>query len=305
MAQPSLQQARSHRATQAAIAGAAAREVSQRIAARRSWSEILTLWASYQLAAARAAVQTMEAWSGRPATANPAALAGVSSLGFPIAEPLIATIDRVAPAPAEPLPQAWWDDAAVFLASVEQLIAAEVQDAGRTAASVEMVTWPRPQKYVRVLQPPSCKRCVVLAGRIYRDLEAFDRHPGCDCQNVPVDSLDAALEEGLVVDPMILIEGGLVRDLSVADRQAILDGADTSQVINATRGLSQPGITAAITTEVFGRRVKATTDGTTKRAAWRRKNPTRLVRLRPESIYRFAESRADAQRLLKLYGYIL
>jgi predicted ATPase len=50
--------------------------------------------------------------------------------------------------------------------------------------------------------------------------------------------------------------------------------------------------------------VKATTYGTTRRAQWRKKNPTRLVRLRPESIYEFAKDRDDAIRLLKLYGYI-
>ena len=49
---------------------------------------------------------------------------------------------------------------------------------------------------------------------------------------------------------------------------------------------------------------KATTEGTTKRAAWRKANPTRLVRLRPESIYAFAKDREDAIRLLRVYGYL-
>jgi len=59
-----------------------------------------------------------------------------------------------------------------------------------------------------------------------------------------------------------------------------------------------------VTADVLGHRVKATTEGTTKRAEWRRANPTRLVRLRPESIYKYAKDREDAIRLLRLYGYL-
>jgi hypothetical protein len=93
--------------------------------------------------------------------------------------------------------------------------------------------------------------------------------------------------------------------LSKADARAIADGADPAQVVNATRGLRAPGITAAMRVEVFGRKVKATSEGTTRHAAWRKANPTRLVRLRPESIYQHARDRDDAIRLLKLYGYLL
>src|SRR5690606_23965723 len=33
--------------------------------------------------------------------------------------------------------------------------------------------------YVRMLTPPSCSRCTVLAGRWYRKNAGFARHPGC------------------------------------------------------------------------------------------------------------------------------
>jgi hypothetical protein len=169
-----------------------------------------------------------------------------------------------------------------------------------------------------MLNPPSCARCVILAGRIYRDLDAFDRHPLCDCVMVPVENWQAAHDAGLISSAQDAFDRGDIAThrtlpngtrrrepgLSKADLQAIGDGANIVEVVNATRGLNAPGITAALRTEVFDRKVKATTDGTTKRAAWRKANPTRLVRLRPESIYAFASDRDDAIRLLKLYGYI-
>lgn len=308
MPQPTLLQARSHRAKQAQIAAAAAGAVASKVATRRPWGEVLTLFAAYQMAAAQASAAAIEDWIGTPQSVDPQVFAGVSALGFAIAEPLVATIDHISPAPAEALPAAWWPDdlstTTTIRRAVSQLVASEVQDAGRTSASVAMVTSPRVKGYVRVLEAPSCKRCVVLAGRKYRDLEAFDRHPGCDCQNVPADSLEAAIEEGLVVDPAEAVARGWVRDLSKADQRALDDGADLAQVVNATRGTSAPGITSTVTTTTFGRTVKATTAGTTVRSAWRRRNPSRLVRLRPEAIYRYAADSADAQRLLRLYGYI-
>lgn len=232
------------------------------------------------------------------------AFAGVSSAGFAISEPIIATIDKFVEAPPEPFPADWWqDDVADFLSAVEQLVESEVQDAGRTASQVEFASRPDWTNYVRVLNPPSCKRCVPLAGRIYRDLETFDRHPDCDCVMVPVEDWESAHDEGYVFSPREAFDKGFIRDLTNAERKAIEDGADINQVLNAGlwRNLSSP--------TVFGRKVKATTYGTTRRSAWRRANPSRLVRLRPEAIYAIAEreyggDREQAVRLLRVYGYI-
>jgi len=159
---------------------------------------------------------------------------------------------------------------------------------------------------VRVLVPPSCDRCTILAGRIYRDLDGFARHPGCDCQHWPVASWAEAETAGLVTDPQTAFDRGLIRGLSKADTQAIRDGADIQEVVNAKRGggTRPRGMTNAITPEVFGRTVKATTEGTTKRAAWRKAHPNLPIRLRPESIYEHAKDREDVIRLLRLYGYI-
>lgn len=305
MAAPdAAQQARSYHAEQALLAAAASRSVGGLLRAGVPWPRVLARFARFQLRAASLAVDTMASWAGREqANVDPRPFAGVTSAGFAISEPLIATIDYRVPAPLEEIPAPWWApvDAEKFIRDVEQLIAAEVQDAARSAAGAEMFTEPTWQNYVRVLVPPSCKRCVVLAGKIYRDLDGFERHPGCDCVHYPVQDWEEAHEAGLVSSPAEAYEKGLIRDLTVAERKAIEDGADITTVINSASGIH--------TADLLGRRVKATRYGTTRRSAWRRQNPSRLVRLRPETIYRIVDEqyggdREQARRLLQLYGYL-
>lgn len=306
MATPTQQQAYSHHAERAATAAAGSEAVAALIRQSAPWAEILTTFATYQLAAATAAIETMADWLEVDPAVQGRQFAGVSSYGYPISEPIVATIDKVVAAPVEALPPPWWNDDIAFNAAVKLLIASEIADAARSAAQVQMVAQRSPQRYVRVLVPPSCKRCATLAGVLYRDMEAFDRHPGCDCEHVPAASWDEAQDRGLVFTGKEMVQRGMVRDLSKADAQAVLDGADLSQVVNATRGLRAPGITAAQSATIFGRRVKITTDATTKRGRWRKLNPSRPVRLRPEAIYAIANGdRAEAQRLLRLYGYLL
>lgn len=305
MSTPTLAQARSHYNRQRQIVQAGVLAVRSLFRRRRPLAEVVNTVAAYQYASATASAATVARWAGSDgALTIPEVFAGVSSYGFPLSEPIVATIDQYVPAPVEPLPAIWWDDARSFMAAVEQLIASEIADAGRTASQVEFVTRPDWQNYVRMLNPPSCPRCAILAGRIYRDLDAFQRHPGCDCVMVPVQNWEAAHDEGYASSFRDAFDAGNVRGLSEADAQAIRDGADPAKVVNARRGLGAPGVTAAYTTDLFGRTVKATTDATTKRSAWRKANPARLVRLRPESIYRYADSREDAIRLLRLYGYL-
>lgn len=273
--------------------------------------EVVATVAAYQLASATASIRAVAGMAGDPTPlTNPRPFTGVSSAGFPISEPIIATIDAIVPAPVEPLPDAWWDDARTFMAQIEQLVESEVQDAGRTAAQVEFVSRPDWQNYVRMLQPPSCARCAILAGRVYRDLEAFDRHPQCDCVMVPVQDWEAAHDAGLVSSPEAAFEKGQIRGLSKSDQRAIRDGANLTEVVNAGQGISSVrGSTPSQTIDLFGRRTKITTYGTTRRARWRKANPTRLVRLRPEAIYRIADEEygrdpEQVRRLLRLYGYI-
>jgi hypothetical protein len=284
-----------------------------------SVEQITATASGYQLAAATITPRIIAGYAGSGRAATVAqSFVGVSSRGFPLTEPIIATIDARVPAPAEALPAAWWDDANAFMADLERLLASEVQDAARTASQVELVSRPEWTNYVRMLNPPSCARCAILAGRIYRDLEAFQRHPLCNCVMVPVTDWQAAHDAGLISSANDAFEKGQIGGertlpdgskrfepgLSQSDARAVRDGADMVEVVNATRGTSAPGITNALQTDLFGHRVKATTYGTTKRAAWRKANPTRLVRLRPESIYAIAKDHEDAIRLLRLYGYL-
>lgn len=306
MSTPTLAQAGSHYNRQRQIVAAGVLAVRSLFRRRRPLAEVVNTVAAYQYASATASAATVARWAGSDGSLTvPEVFAGVSSYGFPVSEPIVATIDQYVPAPVEPLPAIWWDDASSFMAEVEQLIASEIADAGRTASQVEFVTRPDWQNYVRMLNPPSCARCAILAGRIYRDLDGFQRHPGCDCVMIPVQDWEAAHDQGYASSFMQAFDDGNVRGLSKDDAEAIRDGADPSRVVNARRGTGIPGITTAYTTNLFGRKVKATHDAATKRSAWRKANPTLLVRLRPESIYRYADSREDAIRLLRLYGYIL
>lgn len=303
MPTPTLRQARSQHAQQALIAAAAAERVGLLLGRRRPWAEVLETWASYQLAAATAAVRAITAWSDDTSpVVNPRAFAGVTSAGFPLAEPLIATIDARVPAPPAALPEAWWDNANAFMADAMRVIEGQVKDAARGAAGAEITSRPQWTRYVRLLTPPSCKRCVVLAGKVYRDLDGFDRHPPtCDCVHVPVESWDDAHDRGLVSSPAEAFEKGQIRDLTRAERKAVEDGADLTAVINSSSGV--------YTADMFGRRVSATRVGTTRRSAWRKQNPNRRIRLRPESIYRIVDQeyggdREQALRLLRANGYL-
>lgn len=272
--------------------------------------------ATYQLASATSGARAMASEAGRELLSVPQAFAGTTQLGWPIETPIETILDRV-----EREFEAEIDRLTdQMLAGLDLFVQSEIIAAGADAASVEIAAGPEWTNYVRVLDLPSCDRCVILAGRIYRDLDGFARHPKCDCQHWPVESWAEAEAAGLVTDPMVAFERGQIggyrvlpdgstrfeSSLSKADLRAVEDGADLQDVANAKRGGGRrpKGMTNAVNVEIFRRTVKATTEGTTKRSAWRKAHPDLPIRLRPESIYEHATDRDDAVRLLKLYGYI-
>lgn len=134
-----------------------------------------------------------------------------------------------------------------------------VADAGRLAVSAGMAPRPHVSGYYRMLQPPSCARCAVLAGKYFRYNAGFQRHPRCDCVHVPVREAD----DSLLFDARRAVEAGEVTGLSEADTRAIVElGADPSQVVNAKRGMYLAGdrkqTTAATTRKgVAGARILA------------------------------------------------
>lgn len=205
----------------------------------------------------------------------------------------------------------------------------QVVDAGRVADGVAVAARPAVAGWVRMLSPPSCDRCVVLAGKFYRWDDGFERHPRCDCRHIPA-SEDTAGE--LTTDPRVYFHS-----LSPADQdgtfgkaaaQAIRDGADISQVVNARSGMQAAS--------VGGRDVLLTTTGTTRRGYFayvqramdaqsgqRTRETQQRVgrrgyvknsverriarpRLMPEQIYRIANGdRDEAVRLLAGNGYLV
>lgn len=113
----------------------------------------------------------------------------------------------------------------------DRLIGSLTQGAGRDAMSLEVATHPD-LAWVRHVNPPCCRDCAILAGRVYRWSEGFERHPGCDCVHIPT-TLSAA--ENLTTDPAELVARGLVTGLSKADLQLLDEGADLNQVVNVRK----------------------------------------------------------------------
>lgn len=154
----------------------------------------------------------------------------------------------------------------------ERLVESMIQDAGRSAESVASAVRPNIW-HVRYLSPPSCSRCAVLAGRVYRYSEGFLRHPNCDCVMIPT-----TVAAPYAQDPEELFRQGLVTGLSKADAQALRDGADFNQIVNVrsrAAGLTESG-----------------------RVLARAGRPT------PEGIYRMTSSRTEAVDLLRRFGYV-
>lgn len=178
---------------------------------------------------------------------------------------------------------------------LSMMVLTEIADAGRGAAGVQIAARPR-TGYVRMLNPPSCSRCVVLAGRFYRWNQGFLRHPRCDCKHVPTMVTDQAeaFAEGLIDDPYEafnrMSEAEQNRVFTNAGAQAIRDGADMYQVVNARRGMKYRGA--------------FTSEGTSKHG-WAGQILRRgQKRMTPETIYRLNPNREQAVEALRAQGYI-
>jgi hypothetical protein len=128
----------------------------------------------------------------------------------------------------------------------------------------------------------------------------------CHCQQVPAGSASSAAEH--LTNPHAAFErldrAQQDRAFTVAGAQAIRDGGDIFQVVNARRGLTTIG------SGRFGRSLSATTEGTTRRGLFNQAvrasgRPAPTVRLTPQAIYRIASTRSEAVTLLRRYGYLL
>ena len=221
----------------------------------------------------------------------------------------------------------------------DTIVRTQLADVARQSSVIANAVRPQADRYVRVVNMPACSRCVILAGREYRSDVAFQRHPRCDCTMAPSASDtagDATADPAQAFDfykpaaeldrlhPDLTVkmrqEAGIYSQEDVftkAGAQAIRDGADMAQVVNARRGMT--------TAQVGGRTIRSTREGVTRRGhgyqAMKERGQygvgkdyrehgaryfrTRSSRLMPETIYAVATSDADALRLLHLYGYVM
>jgi hypothetical protein len=246
--------------------------------------------------AARLAVRGVR--SAPAARVNPAGFAGTASDGRDLGSLLYVPVIGVKQQIAGGMPPA--DALKVGSGQLERIVRTQVQDAGRVAAGVAQVAEPKILGYSRRLVGSSCSRCIVLAGRVYRWNEGFDRHPNDDCVHVPLTAeefdrheTDIANNPRRHFDSLSRAEQD--RLFTAAGAQVIRDGADISQVVNARRGMTKAG---------------TTTEGTTRRGFAGKRlgggRGRRAAQLMPEAIYeQTGDDRGRALELLHQHGYIL
>lgn len=207
-----------------------------------SWAEVapglVTVAAAGQLAAARAAtdyVPAVLAETGQPdqpqARVRPQAFAGVAADGRSLTGLLYGSVvhaktaaGRGAPAPAALAAGGRW---------LDTLVQTVTADAARLATQAEIAVRPG-MGFLRMVNPPCCGRCAILAGRWYRYDAGFPRHPQCDCSEIP------ATQDGwqrLSISPTDLFARGEVRGLTKRERDRLAAGDDLYKVINETRDM--------------------------------------------------------------------
>lgn len=298
-----LTSARNHYRQQQRITALGVR-AARRVATRGSVA-VAASTANYQAASALLSAQAAEATLAEQGITAPAAGA-LSAAAFASGS---AAVDMLAQVATD--------------SAFDRLIATLIQDAGREASGVAIASRPSIEGHIRYLNPPSCSRCTILAGRFYRWSDGFLRHPLCDCVMVATNQEPAA---DLIDDPREAFDRGLIggyrslpdgtrrfeSGLSVADSKAVADGADISQVVNSHRGMSQ-------STTIKGVRFDFTLEGTTRRGRYGGQiakdagafekvdghTRAKKSRLTPATIYRVARDRDHAIELLRSYGYIL
>lgn len=261
-----------------------------------------------------AAVAAQGASSDRAGRTRAQAFAGVAADGRPLEDllylPIISSKQRIAGGMSV-------EDA--LMSGLRQALmysTSEVAEAGRGAVGSSMVGQRTIQGYVRVVNPPACSRCIILAGKEFGWNTGFQRHPHCDCVHLPTTLIAKHQYREGFLNPQAYFSGlsraEQDRVFTAAGARAIREGADIGQVVNARRGM--------YTTTTYGRTVRATREGTTRRGNFYRLERNRAVaagrtspgafrlrtpRLAPEEIFRLAESRDEAIAMLRRFGYLI
>lgn len=166
-----------------------------------------------------------------------------------------------------------------------------VRDANRQAVGGSIITRRKTVGWVRMVNPPSCRFCITLAGKWYRWNQGFRAHRSCDCRHIPAPEKVAG---DLTVDPRAYFGSLSAREqdrtFGKSDAQAIRDGADIFRVVNVrSRGLSDDAM--------------KNTPGRNMGWQARRWNSPSLMTV--DDVYRSATSRPAAVELLRTNGFIL
>lgn len=217
---------------------------------RRIAPALVAVTAAAQLAAARAAheyVPAVLAETGQPdrplARVRPEAFAGRASDGRDLLGLLTGSVVHAKRA-MQPLTFEAADGGLVTVPGetaeqalargerwLDQALRTATTDAARDTTSAEVVVR-QGMGWVRMINPPCCSRCAVLAGRWYSWKADFDRHPGCDCTAIPAQENVAG---DFTTDTRLLIDRGLVNDLTRAQKARLDEGADLNRVLNESR----------------------------------------------------------------------
>ncbi|MEO5920620.1 MAG: hypothetical protein ABIQ01_05695 [Pseudolysinimonas sp.] len=154
-----------------------------------------------------------------------------------------------------------------------------VADANREAVSAGIASRPHVGGWVRMLNPPSCKRCIILAGKWFRWNQGFQRHPRCDCRHIPASE---NIADDFTTDPYEMFRSLSTKQQDAmfgrSEARAIRDGGDIYRVGN----IQARGLGTARSARLYG-------------------TPTRMT---VDDIYRVAGHRTNAIRMLTENGYI-
>lgn len=244
---------------------------------------------------------------------DPRSLTGVASDGRDLAsllyEPAVTTLAAIGSSVAVEAALA------AGYAALDMIVRTQVSDAGRVADQVATMSRPAADGYVRMVVGRTCSRCIVLAGKWYAVNTGFDRHPRCDCVHIPSrENLagDLRTDPDKVFASMTRAEQDKV--FTRAGAQAIRDGADIGQVVNARSGMSVAGVTKTgvnadglvVNINRRTRTGSTTATGATRRGLAGQRLGRRVKRLTPERIYEIAgDDRDEALRLLYQHGYLI
>lgn len=212
------------------------------------------------------------------------------------------------------------DETESMMRGLNQLLrmaASEVADAGRGATGVAITASRTINGYIRVVNPPACARCIILAGKEFGWNAGFQRHPKCDCVHMPAKLIKRGRHHPGAFDPKSYFRGLSAaeqdRIFTAAGARAIRDGSSMSSVVNARRGM--------YTADAYRRTLAATREGVTRAGAFYRAERAaaiargrvpasgrgfqlRTPRLLPEEIYKLAGSRDEAIAMLRRFGYL-